>query len=389
MPARNPGLDLLRALAILWVMAFHAATMGFAVPGGALRAIALDGWMGVDLFFALSGYLIGTPLLRAWQRGSGPSLAAFWWRRAWRVLPAYWVVLGVYALWPAAREQDFLDPLLRFLTFTLNLGFVDCSQGRAFSHAWSLCVEEHFYLLLPLLAALTTRLRAGPRAVVAALLGAVALGIALRTGTWLWALAPLPRIDEAGGFGPKWLEWLYYPSWCRLDGLVAGVALAAVQVHRPAAWAALSRHTVTLLAAGAMGLAGAAALFTDRTGLAASAVGYPLLDLSLAAFVAAAAACPPHALRCWRVPGAAAVAQVSYSLYLSHKIAFHAARALFGDGAGAASRPGTPALSLAAAALAAVLGTALYLAVERPGLRLRERWRPSRTVTPAGREVPS
>jgi len=105
-------------------------------------------WAGVDLFFVLSGYLIGTQLLRPYARGDRPSYLDFFLRRTFRVLPAYLVVLLAYFSIPQFREEPGISPIWRFLTFTQNFG-LDASIVGAFSHAWSLCVEEHFYLVLP------------------------------------------------------------------------------------------------------------------------------------------------------------------------------------------------------------------------------------------------
>jgi peptidoglycan/LPS O-acetylase OafA/YrhL len=75
----------MRAIAILWVMLWH---MHFALRPGIWSLPANYGWMGVDLFFVLSGYLIGSQLLRPYTRGSRPSIGGFYMRRAFRVLPA-------------------------------------------------------------------------------------------------------------------------------------------------------------------------------------------------------------------------------------------------------------------------------------------------------------
>ena len=73
-------------------------------------AVTYHGWIGVDLFFALSGYLIGSQLLKPYARGKRPSLRAFWMRRAFRILPAYWAVLLLYWLIPAWREFPHTPP---------------------------------------------------------------------------------------------------------------------------------------------------------------------------------------------------------------------------------------------------------------------------------------
>ena len=140
MHARIRGLDGLRAIAIVWVMLFHSWVVGGL---GRWDAMASPGWMGVDLFFALSGYLIGQQVFAPLARGERFSYAAFYTRRAFRILPAFLVVLAAYVALPLLRESPHLPPLWTLLTFTQNL-VVDYQHERAFSHAWSLCVEEHF-----------------------------------------------------------------------------------------------------------------------------------------------------------------------------------------------------------------------------------------------------
>ena len=98
---RLAGLDTLRAVAILAVMAFHLKSRlpdGFAVAGK-------FGWMGVDLFFVLSGYLIGSQLLKPMREGRGVDVLGFYRKRAYRILPAYLAVLAAYLVWPGWRED--------------------------------------------------------------------------------------------------------------------------------------------------------------------------------------------------------------------------------------------------------------------------------------------
>jgi peptidoglycan/LPS O-acetylase OafA/YrhL len=83
----------MRAIAILWVMLWH---MHWALRPGIWSGPGNYGWMGVDLFFVLSGYLIGSQLLRPYARSSRPSIGGFYMRRAFRVLPAYLTVLLFY-----------------------------------------------------------------------------------------------------------------------------------------------------------------------------------------------------------------------------------------------------------------------------------------------------
>jgi len=193
---RLPGLDLLRAWAIVWVMLFHSYVVGGL--GEDFAWLGNDGWMGVDLFFVLSGYLIGHQLLAPLARGEPLAWRAFYRRRAFRILPAFVVMLAVYLAWPALREAPGLAPAWQFLSFTLNL-LIDYEHDKAFSHAWSLCVEEHFFLLFPWLAWWLLRRPSMARALAVGL-GVVALGMAVRGYVWLHALAPvMGQPGPAGG----------------------------------------------------------------------------------------------------------------------------------------------------------------------------------------------
>lgn len=350
--SRLPGLDLLRAIAIVWVMFFHAAALGSPYP-----PMSQFGWMGVDLFFALSGYLIGWQVLKPLSRGEPLRWGDFYLRRAMRVLPAFWAVIALYLLVPEFRERPGMQPVWQFLTFSVNL-LIDYQHNKAFSHAWSLCVEEHFYLLFPLMAWWLTRRPALWKTVAVGVV-LVAGGMALRA--WVWHSS----LDDGS---TAWVERIYYPTWMRLDGLLAGVMLAAIRAYRPLWWAAMMRRSGVLLALGLAGVAAAIWLSQDRLGLQASVFGFPVVSFGLALLVAAAAS-----ERRWtgrvRVPGAAWLAAASFSLYLTHKQMFGLVSRHYGD-----RLDGHGLLALVVYAAAALLGGALlYYAVERPFLRLRDR----------------
>lgn len=347
---RLPGLDLLRAIAIVWVMLFHSWMVGGI--GGPLQPVADYGWMGVDLFFVLSGYLIGRQLLEPLGRGEPLRFGAFWLRRAFRILPAFLAVLAVYVLFPGWREAPGMQPAWQFLTFTLNL-LIDYPHNQAFSHAWSLCVEEHFYLLFPLLAWWLAR-RSSLVLVVGGCVLVVVMGMLLRGNAVLQ--------------GKNWLESVYYPTWTRLDGLLDGVLLATIQVYRPRWWASLQWRANTLALAGLLLTAAAIWLFRDKAGFAASVFGFPLLSLGLTLVVAAGANSTCWLGR-WRIPGAGWIAAISYSLYLSHKLPMHAVHETLPQW------PMVHGLAAFAAYALAILATGalLHYAVERPFLRLRAR----------------
>ncbi len=352
---RQPGLDLLRAIAILWVMVFHSFIVGGL--GDDWGWLSKYGWMGVDIFFVLSGYLIGGQVLQQLRDHARIDFGDFYLRRALRILPAFWVVLAIYLVFPSWREVDGMEPWWKFAAFIYNLD-VDYNAHAAFSHAWSLCVEEHFYLVFPLLAAWV--FRRNSLLLTISLIAFVLLGgIALRSAIWLH--------ENALDTDLNWfIEDLYYPTWCRLDGLLVGVALAAMRVFRARWWQRTRGYANVAIMIGVLGVIASFFLHAQRGGLLANSIGWPVLSLSFGFLVFAAAERDSWIGR-WRIPGAGWIAAISYSLYLSHKLVMHAVSVAI-DG----RTHGVLAFSLYAVAIIAV-GALLHYAVERPGLRLRGR----------------
>jgi peptidoglycan/LPS O-acetylase OafA/YrhL len=146
---RFGSLDGLRALSIVAVIWHHTQPQWFAGT-----PLAYAGSEGVTLFFAISGFLITTLLLRERQRNGRIDLAAFYVRRSLRIFPLYYTVLLVYVLAVFLFERDtapgraFFDNLGYFLTYTSNL-FVQLTDRVIFYFSWSLAAEEQFYLLWP------------------------------------------------------------------------------------------------------------------------------------------------------------------------------------------------------------------------------------------------
>jgi peptidoglycan/LPS O-acetylase OafA/YrhL len=367
---RAHGLDTLRALAIVAVIVYHLrAFHGEPTLPEWLIPAAQMGWMGVDLFFVLSGYLIGTQFLRPYSSGERPSLKSFYRNRLFRILPAFGAVLALYLAVPGWRESAHLPPLWELVTFTQNL-FVDCSKGRAFSHVWSLCVEEHFYLFFPLMVVAAMR-RPSTRKAVAILTGLVLAGILIRSYFLVHLIRPLAASDD--GSGIAFLERIYYPTYSHLDGLLAGVTLALIRIFRPMFWSGLARRGHRLLLAGCATVALAVYLTRDfwwsADGVAAvgTVIGFPVLALGLGLVVASAVS--RNGWLRFRVPGARLIATLAYSLYLTHKELIHIV-----DLCAPANAHGAMLAWLCVYALFCVAAaTVLYLCVERPFLKLRDR----------------
>ena len=361
---RLPGLDLIRAIAIVWVMLYHGSLFDLVSDRYWLVRF---GWMGVDLFFVLSGYLIAGQLLWPWARGLGPNYPRFFGRRLLRTLPAYVVVVALYFLIPAVRDRQDIQPLWQFLTFTENM-LIDLSTPKAFSHVWSLCVEEQFYLVFPAVVALIA-LRPTSAKIAGALIAVLLLGMALRGYLWLHGVAATPFDIAAQPRGGAYLRLIYYPTWTRLDGLLMGIAAATLRAFRPAAWAALTSRPNLLLSLGIAGIVLTAVFFREQVaGFWPTVFGFPLLSFSIVLTVIAGSVNSSLIGR-YRVPGAGALAAGSYSLYLSHKAIFRAVQ----DAASQLPEPVQGAAFVLALIGALAVGTALYWLVERPFLKLRDR----------------
>lgn len=379
---RLSGLDTLRGVAIVLVMLYHFRIQGLVPP--ALVAVADVGWIGVDLFFVLSGFLIGAQLLKPFAAGGSFSFAEFYLRRSFRILPAFLVVLLLYLFVPAWSDGSVPYAPWQYFTFMWNLLMLGFPEHRAFSHIWSLCVEEHFYLLLP---AVLLLLRPPVRRLTAVLIfvGLLGAGIALRS--WLlWHVVLVPSDDENV---PRLLtmRFLYYPTYARLDGLVLGVALASVRIFQPRWWARIAEHGHATAAAGcALVVAALWACdwnYTEYDRPVSVVLAFPLLAIGFGLLLLSAVS--RHGRLRRRVPGGSALAALAFSLYLVHKAVAHMARTQLPSLA-----EEHPWRMLLLCFLASAVGAAvLYFAVELPFLRLRGRWLDHRRVTAQARLDPA
>ena len=316
---RLHGLDHLRATAIVLVLLFHY-NFYYGVPEW-LAAFSSFGWSGVDLFFVLSGYLIADKLFRVFDAEGKINFRGFYWNRFLRIIPAYLTVVALYFSLPILQEGRGLQPLWRFLTFTQNIS-IDLYRN-SFSHAWSLCVEEHFYLLLPILLYLIFSRKKSSKAIYLFISIAV-LGVIIRYAIW--------EIFVASGYGRTRimaaLRHIYYPTYCRLDGLLVGVAIASIFRYRPSIKEKLVKYGNGLLALSILLLTGTYFLFggslvsQNFTLLTTAVFGFPLVSLAYGLMVIAAIS-PSCLLSKYKLWPTTQLATLSYSIYLSHKIVYY------------------------------------------------------------------
>jgi peptidoglycan/LPS O-acetylase OafA/YrhL len=361
--ARLHGLDTLRALAVSLVVLHHYVL--FVSDGPTFGWVGEIGWAGVDLFFALSGYLIGNQIFSAMNSPAGFSLRHFYARRLLRTLPNFYVVLALYFLWPAFRGDAALLPLWKYLTFTQNY---QLEPGTAFSHAWSLSIEEQFYMVLPAAALIGAAIGRSRRWAWAAIALAFAAGMLARADTWL------DLVEGHRSWRFNYYKYIYYSTFCRFDELLAGVALALLKNYHPNAWRGLTRHGNLMFAGGALVTALAFWLFLrDYYGFWMTVFGYPLLALGFSMLIVAAVG-EGSLLRTLRVPGAGSLALWSYAIYLTHKQVCIMLAARLREAGYNLESP----LVIGAMLLASVLsGWVLYRLVEAPFMALRARFVPS------------
>lgn len=304
---RVHGLDILRAWAILLVLATHG--LGILAPWAPwVDHFTVCGVMGVELFFVLSGFLIGQILLRLFSAPQPPSWAQirqFWIRRWFRTLPNYLLVLAlILALTTSLGHHR---PDWRFFLFLQNFA---TPHPPAFGEAWSLAVEEWFYLSTPLLFLLSARLfpSATPKART------------LRPILAVIVLALLLRAARALGGSVEWDAELRKVVLFRPDAIMFGVFWAWVKTWHPAFMASHARA----LAVAGLGLGGGCTTYFlyiyANAGLDASffaqTLFFSLTSLGLSLLLPLADSIPhPGTIRAAMTTY---VSKISYSIYLIH-----------------------------------------------------------------------
>ena len=318
------GLDGLRALSVIAVIWQHTSGR----PGPLISA---QGHFGVDMFFAISGVLITTLLLRERDRNGRISISAFYIRRTGRIFPLYYAVLAVYVVLVLATRADtpegqyFLSKLPAFLTYTSNW-FVDLDAGNSviFYFAWSLATEEQFYLFWPPLLMCLLLLRSDRKVHVLIALGALIL------------VNQLALASSSTAFLVTVLGSLALP-------ILLG-AILAVMLHDPTGFAILKGPLGQRWSAPALGAAILASL----------AVPTPEQLTQVLMALLAAAICMRedtwlHPVLRWRP--LAWVGIVSYGIYLMHMLVANAVRLVIGEQFGLALFAVTTVLAIAVASV--------------------------------------
>jgi peptidoglycan/LPS O-acetylase OafA/YrhL len=310
------GLDHLRAFAIIFVFLYHYGRL-FPHPDW-VNKISEFGWSGVDLFFVLSGYLIASQLFKNMAQQKNIPLKEFFIKRFFRIIPVYFIVVTIYFLFPFVREREALAPLWKYLTFTQNIG-LDISRQGTFSHAWSLCIEEQFYLLLPFILIALVRLKVVQKGYWV-LIGLFFSGFIIRAVFYLNFNAGMDWI--------YWYKWIYYPTCSRLDGLLVGVGIAALLQFKPQFSKRILEHEHILLLTGLLVFVVTYFVCSSHISFNASVFGFPFTDIGYG-FIVLSALSQKSFLYKYKSNITAKIAALSYGIYLIHKMVIHVVQTQF------------------------------------------------------------
>jgi len=373
-----PGLDGLRALAVIAVITYHAN-----------REWLGGGFLGVEVFFVISGYLITLLLIAERERTGVVSLTDFWIRRARRLLPALFTLLIVTITYCAMFERDRLGRLrgdvvggflyvANWFQIWTGSSYTSSAEFAPLRHLWSLAVEEQFYIIWPLVMFLLLRnMRSRTLPVIGVFFTVLAAAIAVYTAL-VFRTGPIDTIENTpeqfmSFFGRDVLrtDFLYLGTVSRASGLLLGAALATAwrpwSIRRGRAGA--NANGLDLL--GVLGLAALGYMcwqFRETISTEAGTEGYALLYrgglilVALATILVIATVTHPRSRLGKYVIGTPLLVWIgkrSYGLYLYHWVVFQAYRK-------SAGMPLEPREFVALMAITVVITEASYQFIETP-----------------------
>lgn len=361
---RLVGLDLLRLAAIVLVLGRHmwpAPEHWTGAPRAAIEAWHRGGWVGVDLFFVLSGFLVSGLLFTEFRKWGRLSLGRFYTRRGWKIYPPFFVLIGATILVNRLSGQ----PMAR-RGIASEVLFLQSYIPGLWNHTWSLAVEEHFYIFLPLVLtavlALNARSRTPLRPVLA-IAAVVAAGcLVARVLTW-----------RSRGYFDYWASM--FATHLRIDSLFFGVAISyAFHFHQGWFHRRLGPWHRPLMGAGALLLLPPFFLEVETSPFLYT-VGFTLLYLGSGMLLVGVllARAPRSRLVLWL----AAIGTYSYSIYLWHMPMIQWLIPLLERTLGAELGFGVRVGLYVAGSIA--LGVVMARLIEVPTLRLRDRWFPPRS----------
>lgn len=359
-------LDFVRGIAIIAVMGFHF----HAVHTGNYLIQVIEyplknfGREGVNLFFTLSGFLVGGLLLRQYAETGHVDARRFIVRRIFRIWPAYYVLIAFHVL---AGRHPWNTFLVQNLTHLQNY------LGTSITQTWSLAVEEHFYLVLPALLLLFARWKLGAWTIVGVLTGICAVVLTARC------------FAVAGGD----LDGAFAYTQYRIDSLLVGVILSAIYWMKPAVYHQLARRKGLLILSVVI-LCAWLVLATKNLPLDES-IGYTIQALGFAALIVLVLEYSGSLRESWIYRGVAWIGLYSYGIYLWHSLALAPGDILIRK----TTAMGFPPSLIWVLALTAQFAIAIFIgyvttrAIEYPFLLMRNALFPEKRSSSVREEVPA
>lgn len=352
---RIHALDVMRATAIIAVIFYHLPKVNHQI---AWRAITHFGYLGVDLFFVLSGYLIGGQIFNNIKKTNSFSIKTFYLKRFLRTLPNYYVALVINILIIGSQFFDW-----RYYFFVQNFGGL-----YQFTHSWSLCIEEHFYLFFPLIVSIFHRkekLNKFPFFI----LGIIITSFIWRFSFWFFTRPDLTYAKDISQGYELYFKNIFYPSIGRLDGIALGTLIAYTKFFKESLWNRLLEKSNLFLASGVFLLGVLSPFIYFKVGWFNVLFGFPLISLSFG-LILISAANSKSILGKIKIPGLTTISLLSYSLYLTHIWGIDIAQTICG-------KFSIQLTSLIAYILMFTISFAfaltLYIFIERPFLKIRHR----------------
>jgi peptidoglycan/LPS O-acetylase OafA/YrhL len=356
---RIGGLDVCRALAIILVVVSHALRFAPFTGEEAGTTELMLGFYGVELFFVLSGFLIGRILIRLNEAQFSLSMMRNFWVRRWmRTLPAYYAVLLitplVYMLFFGAANLT-VGQVLPYYFFAQNLWY---PHPEFFGVAWSLSIEEWFYFIFPLVLLAFAQFRAGDHRNI------------LHAAGFLFLAAFIFRILFAEA-GAQWDATVRKVVLCRIDAIVPGLVMAW-WMKRPS----FALQNKTKLALTGLLLSALSVILFYTAGAAENAVNvvsahllFPLTGIAIALLLPALIAWTPQNPDARGLAFIRGISTISYALYLTHSLVWEVYLNYFPEQKEGAGQWFIFAGYLILSAVTAML---LHFGIERPLLRLRD-----------------
>ncbi|MFD1256128.1 acyltransferase family protein [Mucilaginibacter terrae] len=236
------GLDMLRSIAILFVLIAHTTTF---VTGKVSHPLTITGFYGVEFFFVLSGFLIGTILIKIHHKEpntSIKSIKAFWIRRWFRTLPNYYLMLFIYMALYFVTKHVLLVLDINYLAYFVFLQNTFSPQPDFYNISWSLSIEEWFYLIFPILLFSYQGFQKNKRKSVVytvatiilfCLVGRIIIALnqkELDWDGWFRKLMPLRLDGIAFGVLAAYLKFYYQSIWVKYKSLFACIGILLLSI---------------------------------------------------------------------------------------------------------------------------------------------------------------